>query len=368
MKLISGGTTSPLGLLAAALALLLAATACSSSNGGGNGSAPDAGTNLKVYSTESELVDAAKAEGGQLDIYLSSELENLNTEFKKAYPFVNVTQTGLQPSAAAAKWSTELSADVHNVDALMTYVTNVPEFSAKGEVAKVQVPNDALVGESQKDPSNYFHDVINVPSALLYNTKLLPDGGPENLQDLTDPKWKSQIVMDNPAVGGPTGLAMAAMKPVIGDQWEQYLKDIEANEPQLTDSSSSSYDALVRGERALCVCSYHDFVAQDAGAPVKATLYNQSSTGLVQQGNAIAIASKAKHPATAALWVNWLLSPTGGQKLVAESGRTPTVADVPGAEKVTVPPGTKLASFTALGAYLDDPAPYNDIYKKVFRG
>ena len=57
-------------------------------------------------------------------------------------------------------------------------------------------------------------------------------------------------------------------------------------------------------------------------------------TGLIEQGNSIVIAAGAPHPAMAALWVNWLLSKTGGQPLIAASGRTPLIATRPSASEM----------------------------------
>jgi ABC-type Fe3+ transport system substrate-binding protein len=202
---------------------------------------------------------------------------------------------------------------------------------------------------------------------LLYNTKELPDGGPADLADLTQPQWKGKVVMDNPALGGPGGLTMAAMKGVIGaDGWQAWLKALKANDIDLTDSSSSSYDAVVRGERPLCICSYHDFIGQAAGTPVGVDFYNQDNTGVIPQAGTMVVSATAPHPAMAALWLNWVLSQDGGQAAVAASGRTPTEENVPGADKVGVPAGKKVASFSVLTDYINNPDSYNDVFKSIF--
>ncbi len=362
--------------LATGAALITALAGCSSSDGsssgggdggagaGGGGSSASAGA-VKTWSDEASLVAAAKKEG-TVNVYEAPEFASFLVKgFEKAYPWAKVNATGLEPPAAAAKWATEVSAGVHNVDVGSIYITQVQQFTTQGAVAAVELPNDANVEQPLQDPKHLYHSVISFPYVLLYNTKELRGGGPADLKDLTDSKWAGKLVLDNPALGGPGGLTMAAMKQVLGSGWADWLKKLKANSPELTDSSSSSYDAVVRGDRPLCICGYHDYIGQSSDTPVKVDFYNQDSSGVVPQVIAQEVAAKAPHPAMAALWINWVLS-TAGQQAVASSGRTPVVANVPGADKVSVPSNIKVASFSALGDYLADPSSYNAVYKQVF--
>ena len=350
----SGGTSADAGPAGSG-------SANGSSSGGG------AAANVKVWSDEASLVAAAQKEGA-VNVYEAPEFASfLVSGFEKAYPWAKVNATGLEPAAASAKWATEVSAGVHNVDVGSIYITQVKQFIDQGAVAAVQLPNDAKVDKPLQDPNHQFHSVISFPYVLLYNTKLLPNGGPKDLKDLTDPQWAGKLVLDNPALGGPGGLTMAAMKQPLGSGWEDWLKNLKATAPELTDSSSASYDAVVRGDRPLCICGFHDYIGQPAGTPVGVDYYNQDSTGVVPQVIAQEVAATAPHPAMAALWINWVMS-TDGQAAVAASGRTPVVADVPNAAKVSVPAGIKVAALSELADYLADPTPYNTTFKQVFGG
>jgi len=360
--------TRPTRLLAGAAAgvLALSTAACGSSGKAATAGKSDTSA-LKTYTDVASLEAEAKKEG-TVSVFMAPEFAPFLVKgFQKDYPWAKVNATGLEPPAAAAKWATELSANVHDMDVASIYITQVKQFTDKGAVAPVQLPNDSLVNPALQDSNHLFHATIEFPYVLLYNTKLVTDK-PANLKELTDPKWKGKLVMDNPALGGPGGLTMAAMKADLGDQWEQWLKDLKANDVNLTDSSSASYDAVVRGERPLCICSYHDFIVQDAGTPVGVQFYNQDSTGVIPQAGTMEIAAKAPHPAMAALWINWVLSPTGGQAAIAGSGRTPVTQNVPGAEKVSVPNGVKVAPFSVLAEYLKDPNSFITVYRKTFGG
>lgn len=342
----------------------LGLAACSSA--GSSGHATGAGsTGQKTYSSTASLVAAAKKEG-TVRVYMSPELTPfLVPRFKKAYPWATVNVTGLEADDASAKWATELSAGIHNVDVVFTYVTQVKEFTSQGGVAAVKLPNDSLIEKPLQDPQHHYHTVVSYPYVLLYNTKELK-GGPPQLTDLTQPQWKGKVVLDNPSLGGPGGLVLASLKNQLGSRWQDWLQKFQANSPSLTDSSSTSYDAVVRGDRPLCICSYHDYIAQPPGTPVNVDFYNQSGSGVVPQAGVMQIAAQAPHAAMAALWVNWLLSPHGGQAGIASSGRTPVVANVPGAAKVSVPAGVKVAPFSVLGSYLADPNSFNSTFKSIF--
>src|SRR5262249_10052877 len=139
--------------------------------------------------------------------------------FQQAYPWAKVNATGLEPPAAAAKWGTEVSAGVSNLDVASIYITQVKQFTDKGAVSAVTLPNDSLVEAPLQDPKHYFHATISFPYVLLYNTKLI-SGGPADLTDLTQPQWKGKLVVDNPALGGPGGLTLAAVRQEVGaDKW-----------------------------------------------------------------------------------------------------------------------------------------------------
>lgn len=367
----------PRSYLALALPVVasLAIAGCSSSGNssspsGGDGSGTTDSSGVTTYASEADIIKAARAEGGELNIYQGSDDLVWDKAFKKKYPWVKINQTDLEPNQAAQKWATELSAGVHNMDVINTYVTQHDQFTSEpGKVQPLIVPNDKLVPKMYQDPTHQYHVFQLTPSALLYNTKLLPNGGPEDLLDLAKPEWKGKLVIDNPTDGGASALAMAVVKKELGGdeaKWEEYMKAVVANEPEITDSTSTSYDDLVRGERALCLCSYHDYVSQAKGTPVAADIENQKSTGLAQQANLLMAAKDAPHPAMAALWINWMLDPTGGQAQVVDTGRQASVPSATNGKSTALPPGTKVAPFTSLGSYISDPNPYNDTYQSIW--
>jgi iron(III) transport system substrate-binding protein len=356
-------TKKSLGAAVCSIALL-ATAACGSSSSGSASSGP---AKPVTYSNVDDLVAAAKKDGGTLNVYLAPEYAPFMVKgFEQAYPWAHINATQLEPVPIAAKWAAELNSGVNNVDVALFHTSALKQFEDQNALAKVTVPNDTGIPDSLKDPNGYAHPVNQLPEIMLYNTKLA-DGGPKDLSELSEPQYKDKLIMDDPALGGPAGFVLASERKAMGDAaWKKWLQGIKDNNPELTDTSSSSYADVLRGDRPICICSFGDYIAQKPGTPVAPDYYNQDSSGIIVEPIVAAIAAKAPHPALAALFVNWALDPNGGQKGFVDTDRTPSVK-VPGAEHVSVPANVKIAPlFATLGDYINDPDSFNTIFKQYF--
>jgi ABC-type Fe3+ transport system substrate-binding protein len=348
--------------LGVAVVLAVSATACGSSSPRSSAGSTSAN---RTYTDVSQLEAAAKKEG-KLNLYVAPEYQPFLTKgFKAAYPWVNMVVTPVEPPQAQAKFQAELDAGVHQADVVGLKEPALAGFVAKGAIAKVSVPNDSLVNASLKDAAGMTHPMTATETALIYNTKLV-SAGPKDLADLAQPDWKGKLAVDDP-LGGSTGAQVfASERKVLGDaSWQQWLSGIKANKPSLTDSGSTSFESVLRGDRAICVCDAHDFSDAKPGSPLGIDFYNQDAGGIVVTPTIAVVAAKAPHPAMAALFLNWVESPTGGQQGFIDSGRSPVV-EVPGAKSV-VPSSVKIAPlFASLGDYYADPDSYNSVFKKYF--
>jgi ABC-type Fe3+ transport system substrate-binding protein len=348
----------------ACVALALTATACGSSSGGSATGGTAASAN-QTYTDVSALEAAAKKEG-TLNLYIAPEYQPFLTKgFEAAYPWAKMVVTPQEPPQAQAKFQAELDSGIHQADIVGLKEPALSPFAAKGALAKVTVPNDSLVNASLKDSAGLSHPLTATETALVFNNKLVPSG-PKDLADLAQPAWAGKLAVDDP-LGGSTGAQVfAAEKKVLGDAaWQTWLAGIKANKPELTDSGSSSFEAVLRGDKAICVCDAHDFSDAKPGSPLGIDFYNQDSSGIIVTPTIAVVPAKAPHPAMAALFLNWVESPTGGQAGFIQSGRSPVVT-VPGA-KAVVPSTVKIAPlFDSLGDYYSDPDSYNTVFKKYF--
>jgi ABC-type Fe3+ transport system substrate-binding protein len=148
-------------------------------------------------------------------------------------------------------------------------------------------------------------------------------------------------------------------------KWTQWLADVAKNKPFFADSNSTAFATVLRGDRAFCICNYHDFTNAAKGAPLAASFWDQDTYGALSGGVGAVITAKAPHPAMAALWMNWMLSPDGGQKGMVASGRASSIEGIAGGD--VLPSGTKMANYyDILADLLSRPGYYQTAYKKAF--
>ncbi len=81
---------------------------------------------------------------------------------------------------------------------------------------------------------------------LIYNTELVdPADVPKRYEDLTDPKWKNQIVMANPESHATTISWLIGLKENIfatEKEWWDFVKGLAANEPMFVASFDVSLE------------------------------------------------------------------------------------------------------------------------------
>jgi ABC-type Fe3+ transport system substrate-binding protein len=326
---------------------------------------------LTVYKTLGQLVTAAKKEG-TLNLYTAPEYAQfLVAGFKQQYPWAQVNVTQGEPPDTSAKLLAEWQAGIVNADAVNLKEPQIPQFADLGALQRIQVPNDNNVPARLWDKYRYGHPENLTQVVLVYNTKLVSKG-PSNLFDLAGPAWANKFALDDPVTGGSGGTVLAAMRYAWGrddTKWHKWLHYLRVNNPLVTPSSSSAIDAVVRGDRAICLCAFRDYLqAKSAGAPVGVDYYNQGKTGsgvVVITGVAV-VPTHAPHQAMAALWLNWMESQAGGQAGFSASGRTPAVP-VSGAP--SMPTSVKVANNAKLlENFYDNAQPYIDAFNKYFGG
>jgi iron(III) transport system substrate-binding protein len=370
MKKRLGGLGGKLFVLTAVSAVL-AVSACSSSgvSAGGSpaagGSSTTSGVALKSYTDAAALEADAKKEG-TLNIFISPDFQPfLVNGFKKAYPWAKVNYTGVQPDQAAAKLAAEVNSGLNQTDVAGMYPTAVGGFTAKNQLARVQVPNDAQILPTVKDPQGFFFPMTNTSDAFVYNTDLVKTP-PKSLADLADPAWANKLVIQTPIGSGTGEQAFAMPYSTWGDaKWTTWLDGLAKNKPQFVDSNSTAFASVLRGDRAICICNYHDFTNAPKSAPLAASFWDQDTFGALGGGVGAVITAKAPHPAMAALWLNYMLDPKGGQAGMVASGRASSIVGVAGGD--VLPAGTKIANFnTTLGDLIKRPDFYETAYKKAF--
>ncbi|MFQ5855965.1 MAG: ABC transporter substrate-binding protein [Anaerolineae bacterium] len=269
---------------------------------------------------EPSLEEAARAEGGQLMVYTSmniDDLEEVLARFKEDYPFVTTEYYRAKGEDVIAKALTEAQAGQHFADVFETNAFEVYRLFLEGLLAPFDAPERAAYPDSAKDADGYWTvDRINTV-VIAYNTELVdPADVPKTFEDLLDPKWKGKVGVE----AGDIEL-LADMVGAWGEERTYaFWEGIAAQEPGIVSGHTELAELVAAGEYAISPTLYGHRVEKlkKKGAPLEWV----KTDPVFAYTQLMALAAEAPHPATGKLFVNWLLS-EAGQTAIRDVGRIP---------------------------------------------
>jgi len=296
-----------------------------------DGGSPSATLSGDGEAALAELVAAAQ-EDGSVTVYSSQGLDQLNAladAFKEAYSGIDVEVVRLVDGDIIPRLETEMSTGANGADlAVMAALGWIQAQADTGSFVDASA-SPQIAGLGAYDAAQYVHpgNFFEVGAAVLtlgWNTDALPDG----LTDYTD-------LLDPSLAGGKIGVIDPAGGPAIVDFWrwveenygEDFLAQLAAQEPMIYPSALPIGEALTSGE--IFATPYSAPVqlvpAQESGAPVDFTIGPNGAWGARYFGM---IPSSAAHPAAAALFADFMLSPLGQELVQGASGSV--LPDIPG--------------------------------------
>jgi iron(III) transport system substrate-binding protein len=310
------------------------------------------------------LEAAAKAEGGVVNFYSNiADAEPLfDAALKAKYPFMKVQVFGGSPGDIRAKFITEMQAGLPSADVVIATLADVAPYRKLGAVAPVTLPNDSQMPAGLAVLAPEFHALWQTLYVMEYNT----DAGldvPHDPYELADPKWKGLITFDRPSNAGAAGAFLASRKQLWGDEkWEKWLAGLKANEISITPSANNTYASVLQGEYPVGLGGLQDVLNQAQGAPVAPMFYDN----VVVNQNFGVVSKLAPHPASAALFINWLMS-EDGQKVFADSGRIPArLIDSPMSLDRLVPSGVTPMPVATMQDWIDNAQDYITKFKELW--
>lgn len=314
--------------------------------------------------TLAELEAAAQAEGGVVNFYsTAADAQPLFDEaLKQTYPWMTVNVFGGSPGDVRAKYMTEVQGGLPAADVVVVVLADIKVFRGLDAMASVPLPNDSAMPEDLLIYAPELHPLWSVAYVMPYNT----DAGitpPHDPYELIDPKWRGHIALDRPSNAGATGAFLASRRQIWGDEkWEEWLAGLQANEIYITPTANTTYAAILQGEAQLGIGGLQDILTQREGSPVAANFYDQ-----VVVNNNFGIVSKlAPHPASAALFLNWLMSEEA-QQLFAQSGRVPArLIDSPMSLDRLLPAGATIIPVASMTDWIDNTSWYLDRYRQLW--
>ncbi len=174
--------------LSLALFLFLFLAACGTTST--SSVAPDSSEQVK----EMTLEEAAKAEGGELMVYMSTNIQDLEyilDKFVETYPFMKTDYYRASGNIVAQKLITEAQAGQHFADVIEIEAFEIFRLIEAGSIQSYVAPESLNYPSDAKDAEGLWTaDRINT-LVIGYNTELVsPDEVPRRLGRFTRPKME----------------------------------------------------------------------------------------------------------------------------------------------------------------------------------
>ncbi len=265
-----------------------------------------------------------------------AQLDRAKAEGKASF-YANIT--AVEPIMKAFADDTGVKAEYTRISTSKFVATAITEFEAGKLLADVvQAPLPVLEMLKEKGVLASYHspaakgypDWANKDGqiqlfgieyvGLIYNKeRVKPADVPKRYEDLALPKWKNQIVMANPANHATTISWLIGLKENVFKNeadWRKFLQGLAANKPMFVASFGPTPAPVESGEKLIAI-SMPKYIVTKAPAPLD---WARVAEPLMGTPRAIAVTSKAPHPAAARAFVDYWLSKKSMDLLAKDVG------------------------------------------------
>lgn len=303
---------------------------------------------------------AAKREG-EVVVYASMNLGEANLlsgEFERRYPFVKVKLNRTGSEKLLTRVLTEARAKKSFADVIQTVEFSMHVFTRRGVLARYPPQANRLYTKDFKE-EGYWTTVYYNPYVVAYNTRLVPPRAvPQTYEDLLDPKWGKNIMMEGTKADWFAGvLQIMGREPGL-----KYMRALARQQPSLREGHELLAQLVVAGEGALDVnipASSVDRI-KEKGAPIDWTAVGAAPAVMVGIGQS----AEAPHPNAAKLYIDFVLS-REGQKILQSFGRLVARSDLQSEQPAAVK-GIKMVPVDpALADKMDE---YAKQFRAIFGG
>ncbi|MBI4334965.1 MAG: extracellular solute-binding protein [Chloroflexi bacterium] len=281
------------------------------------------------------LVREAKKEG-RVSIYRGATPMNRALErFRQKYGIEATSLTGT-PGEMVERLARENRARANSADIHITGYGGLRLAKPQGLLLPL---SDLIVLPEVRDPGKWFGGKFpmiddsqvdflgRVSSSLWRNTDLVREGEIREYRDLLQPKWKGQIILDDPQGSGAGTQWFRMYYPLLGDD---FMKTFIGQEPMITRDRRLEVEWLARGKYSLLIGGNYDNLLdfRKAGEPIE-LVETKEGEYIGPGGGCIQVLKEAPHPNAARVFLNWMLSQEG-QTLISEETLIPSLrVDVP---------------------------------------
>jgi iron(III) transport system substrate-binding protein len=264
------------------------------------------------------LVERARAEGKASFYANITAIEPIMKAFT-ADTGVKGEYTRISTAKFVATAITEFEAGKLMADVVQAPLPVLELLKQKGVLAPYRSPAAAGYPEwTRKDEHIQLFGIEYV--GLIYNKeRVKKEDAPKRYEDLTLPKWRNQIVMANPANHATTISWLIGLKENVFKseaEWMKFVRGLAANKPMFVASFGPTPAPIESGEKLIGI-SMPKYIVTKAPAPLD---WARLSQPLLGTPRAIAVTSKAPHPAAARAFVDYWLSRKSMEILAKDVG------------------------------------------------
>ncbi len=304
------------------------------------------------------LERAAKAEG-EFIWYTSiatEDTQRIIELFEKRHPFIRTKLVRLSSARIVQRYTTEFQASSFLTDILDTNDSRIEFLRRKGMIQPYYTPMVEKFDKRFVQPQGYWVANRVTMIVLGYNTRLVkPSEVPQRYDQLLDPKWKDQMSLERE----DSHWFMALMGHWGEEKGKAFFQRYRTQNPKIRSGHTHLAQLIAAGEDPLSPNAHSQGMAsgQRRGAPVDWV----NLEPVVGTNNVSALAKNAPHPHAAMLFLDFILSKDGGQRVVREVNRIPTHPEV-------LPNPSRLRE--GFDFIIVDPVKYNDNidhYSKLWR-
>ena len=291
-----------------------------------------------VQAAGDALIEGAKKEG-QVVFYASMEAQSaqrLTAGFERKYPFIKVNATRIGSERMATRLVSEAQARKVQADVVNQSGFDFYGVLQKGVFDVYNSPERAALATEYKDERGLWVMNAATLNVIGYNTRLVPAANvPKSFWDLTDPKWKGQLLMDE-----NESKWMAGMMTHYGEsKTVELLRKLATQEIQFRVGHTLIQTLAAAGERPIVVVAFANGVERlkKDRAPIDWVAVEP----IIGLTFGLALVKDAPHPNSAKLFIDYLLSKEG-QEIIADAGYYVPRPDVAAPIMKQVPPKMKV--------------------------
>ena len=285
-----------------------------------------------------DVLENAKKEG-QVVFYASMELQisqRVASLFEKKYPFIKANVTRIGSERMATRLVSEARAGRAIGDVVHQSGFDFYGVLQKGVFESYHSPEQSAFPAEYRDDKGYWTIDSATLNVIGYNTHMVHPGEvPKSFWDLTDPKWKGKIIMDE-----NESKWLAGMISYYGEaKAMELMRKLAAQDLQFRTGHTLMQTLVAAGERAIVGVAFANGVEilKNAGAPTD-WIAAEPIIGLTF---GLALVKGSPHPNAARLFIDFVLS-REGQQAIAEANYYTARKDVQSPIMKKVPPHAKL--------------------------